>query len=404
MTRHLLRLVWNRRRAHALVGLEILASFLIVFAVAVLAGKTFGNARRPAGFSPADVTVVSVGPKRDVVEGPGGEDRARMRRALEAVRRLDGVETAAAAFLVPYQQGSAVSSHEAGGRRIEYGFTEVTDEYLDAMRLRLAAGRWFSREDEGRPYRATVVTRELARMAFGNEDPVGKDIPEGGAEAPGDPPRRARRVVGVLEAYREKSDYSTQGAFAIFRTDLSASEDPVPTRIVVRVRPGTPRSFEETLVRTLEATVREWSFTAEPLEVARESAARRWLVPMLSVAVVAGFLMLLVALGLTGVLWQNVTRRTREIGLRRATGATAREVAVQVVMEVWIVTALAVLAGCAVALQSPLFVPGGIVRAADAFAGATAAALVLFALTGLCALYPAWLAARVDPSEALRYE
>jgi len=114
--------------------------------------------------------------------------------------------------------------------------------------------------------------------------------------------------------------------------------------------------------------------------------------------------MLLVALGLTGVLWQNVTRRTREIGLRRATGATAREVAVQVVMEVWIVTALAVLAGCAVALQTPLFVPGGFVRAADAFAGAAAAAFALFALTGLCALYPAWLAARVEPSEALRYE
>ena len=155
---------------------------------------------------------------------------------------------------------------------------------------------------------------------------------------------------------------------------------------------------------TLEATVGEWSFTAEPLEVTRDSAARRQLVPMLAGALVGAFLMLLVALGLTGVLWQNVTRRTREIGLRRATGATARQVAVQVVMEVWIVTALAVLVGGAVALQAPLFVPGGLLTAADALSGAALAALVLFALTGLCAAYPGWLAARVDPSEALRYE
>ncbi len=404
MTRHLLKLVWNRRRHHFLVGLEILSSFLIVFVVAVLAVKTLGNAARPAGFASDDVTVVEVGLRK---RGGGpvaddGADRERMRRALETLRRLEAVEAAAAAFLVPYGTGRAVNSHTVNGRTIEYDYSDVTDDYLAVMRLKLAAGRWFSREDDGRPYRPVVVTRELAREAFGAEDPIGKDIPEGGVE-PGTARRRSR-VVGVLEAYRPGSDYAAPAPFALFRADLANPADDVPSRVVLRLRPGTPRAFEETLVRTLEAAVPEWSLTAEPLAVAREAANRRWTVPILAAALVAGFLMLLVALGLTGVLWQNVTRRTREIGLRRATGATARQVAVQVVMEVWIVTALAVLAGCAVALQAPLLVPGGFVRASDAAAGAAAAALLLFALTGLCALYPAWLAARVFPSEALRYE
>ena len=399
-----MKLVWNRRRHHLLVGLEILASFLVVFVVAVLAAKTAGNAARPSGFDAGDVTVVEVGLRK---RGGGpvsddGADRERMRRALETLRRLEGVEAAAAAFLVPYGTGRAVNSHSVNGRTLEYDYSEVTDDYLAVTRLKLAAGRWFSREDDGRPYRPVVVTRELAREAFGTEDPVGKDIPEGSVE-PGTARRRSR-VVGVLEAYRPGSDYSAPAPFALSRADLANPADDVPSRIVVRLRPGTPRAFEETLVRTLEATVPEWSLNAEPLAVAREAANRRWTVPILAASLVAGFLMLLVALGLTGVLWQNVTRRTREIGLRRATGATARQVAAQVVMEVWIVTALAVLAGCAVALQAPLVVPGGFVRAAGAAAGAAAAALVLFALTGLCALYPAWLAARVLPSEALRYE
>ena len=43
--------------------------------------------------------------------------------------------------------------------------------------------------------------------------------------------------------------------------------------------------------------------------------------PLIAVGLVAGFLMLMVALGLLGVLWQNVTQRTREMGLRRAKGA-----------------------------------------------------------------------------------
>jgi putative ABC transport system permease protein len=402
MTRHLFRLVWNRRRVHALVALEILVSFLIVFVVAVFAVKTFGNARASVGFNPANVTVVEIDRKVGGDEFRGAEDREATRRALEAVRRLDGVEAAAGALLVPYGLGGATNSQEVNGLRIEFGFTEVTDEYRDVMGLKVVSGRWFSREDDGRPYRATVVTPELARQAFGGADPVGKDFPE--ANAPDGLATRRTRVVGVVEAYRDGGEYASPGPFALLRTDLANPDDRVPMRLVVKVRPGTPRTFEETLVKTLEATVRSWSFTAGPLEIARESAARRRLVPMLAGALVGAFLMLLVALGLTGVLWQNVTRRTREIGLRRATGATARQVAAQVVMEVWIVTALAVLVGSAVALQAPLFVPGGLLTAADALSGAALAALVLFALTGLCAAYPGWLAARVDPSEALRYE
>ena len=66
---------------------------------------------------------------------------------------------------------------------------------------------------------------------------------------------------------------------------------------------------------------------------------------MLAVGVVAGFLMLMVALGLTGVLWQNVTQRTREIGLRRAKGATARRIHRQILGELLVMTTLALAAG-----------------------------------------------------------
>ena len=404
MTRHLFRLVWNRRRAHFLVGLEILVSFLILFVVAVAAVKTVANAGRPVGFSAKDVTVVDVGLGRGEIEREADQNRARVERLLEAARRLDGVEAAAGAFLVPYGSGSAIDSHDVNGWRYEYSWTEVTDDYADVLRLKVVSGRWFSSEDAGQPYRPAVITRELAREVFPGQDPVGKDFPTGRARTPETTRERARRVVGVVDAYRKDSDYSSPAPFAIFRVDLSNPSDGIPQRIVVRFREGTPRSAEEALVKALQATVPEWSFTAEPLEVARETASRLWLVPMLVGGLVGVFLMLLVALGLTGVLWQNVARRTREIGLRRATGATARQVALQVVMEVWIVTALAVLAGSAVALQAPLVVPFGLLRFADALAGATVASLLLFALTGLCALYPALLAARVDPSEALRWE
>ena len=64
--------------------------------------------------------------------------------------------------------------------------------------------------------------------------------------------------------------------------------------------------------------------------------------------------MLMVALGLLGVLWQNVTQRTREIGLRRAKGAAKVDVQRQILGEIGVMTTLALLAGVLVVVQFPL--------------------------------------------------
>ena len=58
------------------------------------------------------------------------------------------------------------------------------------------------------------------------------------------------------------------------------------------------------------------------IEHLRERSCSDYLTPLSVLAVVAGFLLLMVALGLSGVLWQNVTQRMREFGLRRAAGAS----------------------------------------------------------------------------------
>ena len=76
--------------------------------------------------------------------------------------------------------------------------------------------------------------------------------------------------------------------------------------------------------------------------------------PLVAVGLVAGFLMLMVALGLLGVLWQNVTQRTREMGLRRAKGAAKVDVQRQILGEIGVMTTLALLAGVLVAIQFPL--------------------------------------------------
>ena len=79
--------------------------------------------------------------------------------------------------------------------------------------------------------------------------------------------------------------------------------------------------------------------------------------PVAAIGLVAGFLMLMVALGLTGVLWQSVTQRTQEIGLRRAKGAERVQVQRQILAELVVMTSMAVLVAAVLVAQVPLISP-----------------------------------------------
>lgn len=154
----------------------------------------------------------------------------------------------------------------------------------------------------------------------------------------------------------------------------------------------------------LQAEARDWSFEVEPLLQMREEFLEQRLAPVLAVGIVAGFLMLMVALGLTGVVWQNVTQRTREIGLRRAKGATARRIHRQILGELVVMTTLALLAGVVIVVQFPLLDLIAAVRPVVYAASLAISALAIYCLALVFGWYPSRLATMVQPAEALRHE
>lgn len=114
--------------------------------------------------------------------------------------------------------------------------------------------------------------------------------------------------------------------------------------------------------------------------------------------------MIMVAMGLFGVLWQNVTARTQEIGLRRALGSTALQIHRQIITELMVVSFFGVSIAALILVQFPLL---GIFSELNwgLFGSAFLLALVLMTLLSIiCAFYPGKIATNYSPAEALHYE
>jgi putative ABC transport system permease protein len=400
MTRHLLKLVWNRKRTNGLMILEIFFSFLVVFVVATVGLYFLDNYRQPLGFTWQDVWKVSVDMKR----GDQDDDAAVaarlkvMGQLLRELEALEPVESAAAAMVSPYEQGGWTMGTTIDGKEVDAEGNGVTAKFAEVLGLEVVAGRWFREEDAALAWDPVVIDRDLARTVWGDEDPVGRQFGDP------DPKERPRRVIGVVREFRKSGELAARGNFLFQYMNLDAPSWFQPQSILLKVRPGTPAAFEEELTRLLQGVAPEWSFRIKPLAEERASIFRMLLAPLAAGGIVAFFLLLMVALGLFGVLWQNLLQRTRELGLRRAAGASRAAVHRQVFYEQVILTSFGVLLGVIVAIQIPILDLVGFIRPQVFAAGLVFAAAAMYLLSTLCAFYPSTLASRLHPAEALRYE
>ena len=398
MTRHLLKLVWNRKGANALITLEIFLSLLVVSTLTILATYHWRNFVRPMGFDIERAWKVSIG--AELRTAPPDEIDATAHALAREVEALDEVEHAGLLARAPYSSAHWVNTVDLDdGRRLRCYIEQLSPAVREVLGIRVLQGRWLEEADRGLDWTPVVVNKAMAEAYFGSDDPLGKSVMN---ENDGDP---VFRVVGVVDDYRRRGELTPEWLVAIVPLRLDKAEDLWSLELVLKVKPGIDATFEEKLIRTMErVTPSTWSFAVKPLDLERETYLEGNLTPLLVVAIVAAFLIAMVALGLVGVLWQNVTQRTREMGLRRAKGATARAVRRQILVEVVLMTTFAVLLAAVVVVQLPLTGFFASAELADYAVGFVLATAVIYLLTALCGLYPSWLATRISPAEALHYE
>ncbi len=269
----------------------------------------------------------------------------------------------------------------------------VDEHYFDAMGLEIVAGRGIEASDRAEGRNVAVITRAMADRFWPGQDAVGLTFRRGRTADP-------TRIIGVVEDYK----VDTPGESPKPYLHLPMAEKPLFANYVVRT--ATPAA---TLVPTLERELRVLDADLVFLDTGTltELADVRMLpirVGAWLIGVFGALALLLAAVGLYGVIAFSVSRRVREMGIRKALGAEHGSVVGLVLKRGMVLVAIggvlgAVLAGAgARVLSSVLFV-----SAFDPVSFGLAF-LLLAAVAALANWIPARRAARVDPMVALRGE
>ncbi len=395
MIRHLTKLVWSRRRSNALLVLEIFVSFLVLFAVTASALVFLNRIRQPLGFSYENLYTATID-QRDFDFSTDLENRrATTRRLLREIENLPEVEAVGAINNGPFELGYSTESLSNDERSTGADSCAMTDGGLETLGLRLTQGRWFEPGDDTLSWTPVVVNHLAVETLFGEDNPIGQIVDE----------ENDLRIVGVVESFRKNGYLSSLSPSVIKRASLlKAGESAPPQRILIRVSPGHGATIEERVLETMRGVEPDWNYQIEATDSIRRRNGKMATAPLVIGVMVAGFLLLMVFLGMVGVFWQAVTQRKGEIGLRRAIGAPRNAVYLQTLSEILIVTAFGAFSATILIVQLPLL---GVLSALS-WGTVGKALLVSLALMGLLAtgsgIYPAWLAARVEPADALHDE
>lgn len=399
MLKHLLKSLWKRKGKNLMISAEILLIFVVIFGVVVGFVHNSRLYHQTRGFDYDDRWRVSFETELDVLSKPNPQLVENFRRSLQA---MPEVESVSFVQFGPYSNSAFVGDFrriESGQKRSTY-FVTADDATQKTLNIPVVSGRWFSQQDEGASETAAVINRRLAKKMFGDEDPLGKLMTNSDM---GQKDQKLYRIVGVIEDYRYFGEFMGYENIALFRHS-SISENPL-TNLIIKVKPGTPRNFEIKLHQQLRLVRNDIEYDISVLNETRDEMLRQKATFFAPPIFIASFLLLMVCFGLFGVLWQNVNSRIPEIGLRRAVGASSLQIYSQIMTEQVLLSSMAMVVALVFLVQLPF--TGIFAKFMDwssFFLSAGIAMLVIYGMTIVCSLYPAWMASRMSPTDALHYE
>jgi putative ABC transport system permease protein len=362
-----------------------------MFAVFTLLVYYYHNYKLPVGFDYKNVWAVNYNSPDDIKSTDSlVMFNDAIKKVMKSMNEIE--EVSFCSNNLPFSMNESNTGVDYNKKEVLTNVYTAEDSYASVLNMKLLEGRWFSKDDNVSKDRPVVINEALKEELFGDDKGVGKVM---GTDAD------KMKVVGVVANFKDKSDFKSPD-YGMFRR-MDTSEIRWNNAMLIKVKPSADAAFESRLYKALSNAIKNSNIEITHLTAMKATKNNIALVPMIIFMIVAGFLIINVALGLFGVLWYNINKRKGELGLRRAVGATGNSILWQLVGEALVLSTLSLIIGSFFAVQFPLLnvfnLPANIYVVAIVLS-----VLFIYVLVMACALYPGRQAAAIYPAVALHEE
>ncbi len=328
---------------------------------------------------------------------------------LQRTAALPGVTAAAAISNLPLTQGISTWSLQIEGREAATvgeapaaDIEQITPDYFRVMGLQLVRGRAFNDRDGANSPFVVIISEAMAKALFPGEDPIGRRMR---AFVPGSP---WMEIVGIARDVRHYGlDRETRPVWYVphaqgFRSAYTSFRS-MTLVVKTTVAPAAVSAALQPAIHELERGVAIENSQSMEQVLSASLGTRHF--TMLLLSVFAAVALFLAAVGVYGVIAWSVAARSREIGVRMALGARARQVVGGILGEAAVLAGIGLAGGLLLAALLSASLEGLVygVRPMDPLT-CVAVVVLLLGIALMAALAPALRAARVDPLHTLRME
>ena len=354
-------------------------------------------------------SIASLGSNMLIVS-PGASDRGGVRGAAGSKKTLkydDAVAIREKIKNIDYVSPTVSSSYQVvyGNNNWNTSVQGVTPEFMSIRSLSISNGAFIAANDMNKRSRVAVIGTTVAENLFDKENPVGKKIRIN---------NQPYKIIGLLESKGQSSMGQDQDDM-VYVPITTAQErmlgityvQSINIQVSDQSKMDQVQAEVETLLRTRHHLVgtKENDFRIRNLTSLMETVNQSTSMLTLLLGAIAGISLIVGGIGIMNIMMVSVTERTREIGIRKALGATFMNIMTQFLIESMVIGVIGGLIGIVIGCGlSKLIAVAGDFQTVITLTPIVISFVFSVGIGLFFGIYPARKAAKLDPIEALRYE